>query len=108
MPKNDILPKIYQTGEELTHNCLKTFPNMPKMMHTCILHNVCIVDTQDLYSGNTRSGICIVETQDLGSVFHCGNTRSGFWKHKICDLHCGNTRSVFRKHKICIPEAQES
>ena len=50
---------------------------MPKMMHPCLMHNVCIVETQDLHSGNTRSGICILETQDLGSVL---------WKHKICIL----------------------
>ena len=41
-------------------------------------HKFCILDTQDLYSGNTRSGICILETQDLYS----GNTRSAFRVHK--------------------------
>ena len=77
MPKNEILPKIYQTRQN-KHACLKSGPYMSKMIHTCILHNVCFVDTQDL---------------------HCGNTSSVLWKHKICimesqDLHYGNTRSV--------------
>ena len=99
MPKNEILPKIYQTREKLTHTCLETSPNIPQIMHTCILRNVCIVDTQDLYSGNTRSVICILEHKicDL----HSGDTRSVVWKHKICDLHSGNTRSAFWKHKVC-------
>ena len=104
MPKNELLPKIYQTREKLTHTCLKTSPNMPQMMHTCIMHNVCIVGTQDLYSGNTRSGICILETQDL----HSGNTRSVFCIVETQDLHCGNTRSALWKHKICILETLES
>ena len=63
---------------------------MPKVTHTCILHNVCIVDTQGQYSGNTRLVICIEETG------------SAFWKRKICDLYSGNTSSV-----ICIVETQD-
>ena len=74
MPKNGTIPKIYQTRQKMKHTCLKSGPYMPQMVHPCILHNVCIVDTQDLYSGNTRSVICVEETQDLYSGN--GNTRS--------------------------------
>ena len=65
MPKNANLPWIYQTREKLTHACLKSDPNMPKMMHPCLMRKICIVETQDLHSGNTRSVICVEETQDL-------------------------------------------
>ena len=105
MPKNEILPKIYQTRETLTHTCLKSGPYMPQVIHTCILHmsvlwihKICILETQALGSALWKSKICILETQDLRSVV---------WKHKICileaqDQHSGNTRSG-----ICILETQD-
>ena len=98
MPKNANLPQIYQTREKLTHTCLYSGPFMPQMMHTCTMHNVCIVDTQDLYTGNIRSGISILETQDLYS----GNTRSVICIVETQDLYSGNARSV-----ICILDTQD-
>ena len=77
MPKNEILPKIYQTRQKIKHTCLKSGPYMPQMVHPYLLHNVCIAGTQDLDSETTRSGfwtnkIRILKTQDLYS----GHTRS--------------------------------
>ena len=58
---------------------------MPKMIHTCLMHQIYVL---------WKRKICIVETLDL----YCVSTRSVLWKHKIrivrtLDLHLGNTRS---------------
>ena len=95
------------------HTCLKCGPYLPKMTHTCLMHQIYCGSARsvfwihricDLYCGNTRSVFWIHKICDL----YCGNTRSAFWKHKICDLYCRNTRSVFWEHRICIANRQES
>ena len=102
MPKNEILPKIYKTGQKIKHTCLKSGPYCLKWcilayctMSVVWIHRICILQTQDLGSALWKHKIW-----DLSS----GSTRSVFWKHRICilqtqDLHSGNTRSVFCVHK---------
>ena len=68
----------------MMRTCLKCGRYLPKMIHTCLMHQIYAM---------WRHKICNVEAQDLC----CGDTRSVLWKHKICivetqDLFCEQTR----------------
>ena len=88
MTKNTNLPCIYLTREKVTHTCLKSGPYMPKMMHTCLMHQI--------YCGGTGSALWEHKIWDQ----YCGNIGSVLWEHEIWELYSGNSRSAFWEHKI--------